>query len=212
MNTLFTKKCRSLYSETRFKRRSLSRRRRRGSIGTLQVSHRVIIAELNLDFLGRDNVLEVALGLIIGGAFTGVVTSLVSDIILPPISLVTDSSKNLVNYFIVLRPGETPDAVYNTVQQAAEDGQDSLIWMLIVQERYSWLGVTLLRRYIRNSDISNEKSLDFVILGLVLYFAIKCRIIPRRLADLMTVIALLGEDGIVKKTTSCEHCRKDISL
>jgi large conductance mechanosensitive channel len=212
MRKRFMKKCRSLYFEMRFKRPSFSRKRRGGSTRILRVSHTVIISELNLDFLGRDNVLEVALGLIIGGAFTGVVTSLVSDIILPPISLVTDSSKNLVNYFIVLRPGETPDAIYNTVQQAAEDGQDSLIWMLIVQERYSWLGVTLLRRYIRNSDISNEKSLDFVILGLVLYFAIKCRIIPRRLADLMTVIALLGEDGIVKKTTSCEHCRKDISL
>jgi large conductance mechanosensitive channel len=110
----------------------------------------VIIAELNLDFLGRDNVLEVALGLIIGGAFTSVVTSLVSDIILPPISLITDSSKNLANYFIVLRPGETPDAIYNTVAQAAEDGKNPLISKLTVQERYSWLGGTLFKRYIRN--------------------------------------------------------------
>src|SRR5271170_6744936 len=212
MNTLFTKKCRSLYSETRFKRRSLSRRRRRGSIGTLQVSHRVIVAELNLDFLGRDNVLEVALGLIIGGAFTTVVTSLVSDIILPPISLITDSSKNLANYFIVLRPGETPDAIYNTVAQAAEDGKDPPANQLTVQERYSWLGVTLFKRYIRNGGKSNKKSIDFVILGLVLYLVIKCRTIPQRLSDLMIVIAMLGDDGIVKKTTDCEHCRKDISL
>jgi large-conductance mechanosensitive channel len=139
----------------------------------------VIIAELNLDFLGRDNVLEVALGLIIGGAFTGVVTSLVSDIILPPISLITDSSKNLANYFFVLRPGETPDAIYNTVAQAAEDGNDPLISKLTVQERYSWLGVTLFKRYIRNSGKSNKKSIDFVILGLVLYLMIKCRAIPQ---------------------------------
>jgi large conductance mechanosensitive channel len=68
-------------------------------------------------------VLEVALGLIIGSAFTGVVTSLVSDIILPPISLLSQSSKNLANYFIVLRQGETPDAIYNTVEQAADDGK-----------------------------------------------------------------------------------------
>jgi hypothetical protein len=27
----------------------------------------------------------------------------------------------------------------------------------------------------------------------------------------MIVIAMLGDDGIVKKTTDCEHCRKDIS-
>ena len=71
--------------------------------------------------------LEVALGLIIGGAFTGVVTSLVSDIILPPISLISQSSKNLANYFIVLRHGETPDAIYNTVEQAADDGKEPVI-------------------------------------------------------------------------------------
>jgi hypothetical protein len=28
----------------------------------------------------------------------------------------------------------------------------------------------------------------------------------------MIVFALLGEDGIVKKTTNCEQCRKDVSL
>jgi large conductance mechanosensitive channel len=72
-------------------------------------------------------VLEVALGLIIGGAFSGVVTSLVSDIILPPISLISRSSTNLANYFIVLRHGETPDAIYNTVKQAADDGKKSII-------------------------------------------------------------------------------------
>ena len=54
-----------------------------------------------------------------------VVTSLVSDIILPPISLLSQSSKNLANYFFVLRQGETPDAVYNTIEQAAADGIDS---------------------------------------------------------------------------------------
>ena len=91
--------------------------------------------KLSLDFLGRDNVLEVALGLVIGGAFSGVVTSLVSDIILPPISLITQSSKNLANYFLVLRPGETPHAIYNTVEQAAEDGKDYIFFVQLNCDR-----------------------------------------------------------------------------
>lgn len=105
------------------KRQSWSRKKPPCFTAILQVSPLRRIAKLRLDFLARDNVLEVALGLIIGGAFTTVVTSLVSDMILPPISLITQSSKNLANYFIVLRPGETPDAIYNTVEQAAEDGK-----------------------------------------------------------------------------------------
>lgn len=73
-------------------------------------------------FLGRDNVIEVALGLIIGAGFSNVVTSLVSDIILPPLSLLSSTSRNLESHFIVLRQGDTLDAIYNTVEQAAADG------------------------------------------------------------------------------------------
>jgi hypothetical protein len=76
-----------------------------------------------LAFLGRDNVIEVALGLIIGAGFSNVVTSLVSDIILPPITLISPDARNLANRFFVLRGGETPDAVYNTREQAAADGK-----------------------------------------------------------------------------------------
>src|SRR5271167_1800739 len=78
-------------------------------------------------FLGRDNVIEVALGLIIGAAFSNVVTSLVSDVILPPISLISPDSRNLQSHFWVLRPGETPDALYNTVEQAAADGKTAAV-------------------------------------------------------------------------------------
>lgn len=38
------------------------------------------------DFISRGNVIDLAVGIIIGGAFQGIVTSLVNDIIMPPIS------------------------------------------------------------------------------------------------------------------------------
>ena len=66
--------------------------------------------------------IEVALGLIIGAGFSNVVTSLVNDVILPPLSLVSATSRNLESHFLILHQGDTLDATYNTVEQAAADG------------------------------------------------------------------------------------------
>jgi len=84
-------------------------------------------------------VIEVALGLIIGAGFSNVVTSLVNDIILPPLSLLSSTSRNLESHFVVLRPGDTPDAVYNTVEQAAADGAQLLL-RADIEGQFIWLG------------------------------------------------------------------------
>ena len=41
------------------------------------------------EFINRGNVMDMAVGIIIGGAFTAIVTSLVEDIIMPIISLIS---------------------------------------------------------------------------------------------------------------------------
>ena len=41
------------------------------------------------EFISRGNVMDMAVGVIIGGAFTAIVTSLVNDIIMPLISVIT---------------------------------------------------------------------------------------------------------------------------
>ncbi len=41
------------------------------------------------EFISRGNVMDMAVGVIIGGAFTAIVTSLVNDIMMPVLSLVT---------------------------------------------------------------------------------------------------------------------------
>jgi large conductance mechanosensitive channel len=41
------------------------------------------------EFIARGNVVDLAVGVIIGGAFGKIVTSLVNDIVMPPIGLVT---------------------------------------------------------------------------------------------------------------------------
>ncbi|KAL8924421.1 MAG: hypothetical protein Q9208_004029 [Pyrenodesmia sp. 3 TL-2023] len=79
------------------------------------------------DFALRDNVLEVAVGLILASAFTTVVSAFVDGIILPPISLLPFFNRNLEEKFAVLRPGprygdEGPRGGYNTLKMAMEDG------------------------------------------------------------------------------------------
>jgi len=41
------------------------------------------------EFISRGNVMDMAVGVIIGGAFTAIVTSLVNDIVMPLLSLIT---------------------------------------------------------------------------------------------------------------------------
>ncbi|OSS53807.1 hypothetical protein B5807_00746 [Epicoccum nigrum] len=78
------------------------------------------------NFALRDNVLEVAVGLILAAAFTACANSLVSDIILPLISLLPFLSRNLDEKFAILQKGPhyngTISTGYNTVKQALDDG------------------------------------------------------------------------------------------
>jgi len=59
-------------------------------------------------FAMRGNVLDLAVGVIIGASFTGIVTSLVNDIIMPPVGLAL-GGVDFSNFFIVLKgtPEET---------------------------------------------------------------------------------------------------------
>jgi large conductance mechanosensitive channel len=77
-----------------------------------------------IDFAFQGNVLEIAFGLIIASMFTALITSLVSDILLPPISVLLPLNKNLEEKFAVLRAGphRPEDSGYNTLKQAQDDG------------------------------------------------------------------------------------------
>ena len=56
-------------------------------------------------FAMRGNVIDLAVGVVIGAAFTGIVTSLVRDIITPPIGWVTGGI-DFSNFFFVLKGGQ----------------------------------------------------------------------------------------------------------
>ncbi len=71
-------------------------------------------------FIARGNVLDMAVGVIIGAAFGAIVTSIVNDIIMPLISLAT-GGLDFANWFIAL-DGKN----YATIEAAQEAGAATL--------------------------------------------------------------------------------------
>ncbi len=72
-----------------------------------------IIQELKA-FMMRGNVVDMAVGVIVGGAFGKIVSSLVSDIIMPPIGLLL-GNVNFTDLKIILKHavGDTPAVTVN---------------------------------------------------------------------------------------------------
>jgi large conductance mechanosensitive channel len=76
------------------------------------------------EFAMRGNVVDLAVGVIIGAAFGKIVDSLVRDVIMPPIGLAL-GRVDFANLFIVLRDGGQPGP-YATVEAAAKAGAVTL--------------------------------------------------------------------------------------
>ncbi len=61
-------------------------------------------------FAVRGNVVDLAVGVIIGASFTGIVTSLVNDVIMPPIGLAL-GGVDFANFFLVLKGDPSLDTL-----------------------------------------------------------------------------------------------------
>lgn len=69
------------------------------------------------EFAIRGNVVDMAVGLVIGAAFGSIVTSLVSDVIMPPIGLLL-GGVDFSNLFVVLKEGANGPAPYASLAEA----------------------------------------------------------------------------------------------
>ena len=58
-------------------------------------------------FILRGNVLDLAVGIVVGSAFVAVVNSFVNDVLMPPIGLLL-GGLDFVNIFVVFKEGTTP--------------------------------------------------------------------------------------------------------
>ena len=72
------------------------------------------------EFISRGNVMDMAIGVIVGGAFKGIIDSLVNDIIMPVISVVV-GGLDFSNWFIALDGGS-----YATLEAAKTAGAATL--------------------------------------------------------------------------------------
>jgi large conductance mechanosensitive channel len=77
------------------------------------------------EFAVRGNVVDMAVGLIIGGAFGTIVTSLVNDVLMPPIGLML-GGVDFANLFVVLKEGAKAAGPYASVAAAKEAGAVTL--------------------------------------------------------------------------------------
>ena len=73
------------------------------------------------EFAVKGNAVDLAVGVIVGAAFTGIINSLVKDVILPPISLLT-GGLDFSNKFVILRAAKDGSTAFNTPADAAKAG------------------------------------------------------------------------------------------
>ncbi len=84
------------------------------------------------DFIAKGNVIDLAVGVIIGGAFSGIVTSLVNDIVTPLITLITGKLA-FADMFVVLTKGLAESDIPKTLAAAQEAGISTLNYGLFIQ-------------------------------------------------------------------------------
>ncbi|MCL4501681.1 MAG: large-conductance mechanosensitive channel protein MscL [Deltaproteobacteria bacterium] len=91
------------------------------------------------EFAMRGNVVDMAVGIIIGAAFGTVVKSLVSDIIMPPIGLLL-GNVDFANLFILLKPGNPPGP-YLAVAEAQKAGAVTINYGAFINNIISFVTV-----------------------------------------------------------------------
>src|ERR1700692_3317441 len=78
------------------------------------------------EFAMRGNVIDLAVGIIIGAAFTTIVNSLVNDLIMPPLGLLIGGI-DLSNFFVTLKGGS-----YTTLEAAKTAGAVTINYGLFI--------------------------------------------------------------------------------
>ena len=73
------------------------------------------------EFIAKGNVMDLAVGVIIGAAFQKIVDSLVNDIVMPVVGLATGGT-DFTNLFVVLKDGAKAPAPYASLAEAKAAG------------------------------------------------------------------------------------------
>ena len=142
------------------------------------------------EFIMRGNVLDLAVAVIIGAAFTKIVNSLVDDIIMPPLGLVL-GNVDFSNLFLVLKDGAKAAPPYATLAEAKAAG-----------------AVTF------NYGVFASTIVTFLIVGFVVYMLVRsvARLTPKKVeAPATTKECSYCLSKIPVKATKCAFCTADLA-
>ncbi len=89
------------------------------------------------EFAMRGNVVDMAVGIVIGGAFGTIVKSLVSDMIMPPIGLVL-GGVDFSDLFVTLKEGVTVAGPYASLAAAQQAGAVTMSYGLFINSVISF--------------------------------------------------------------------------
>lgn len=93
------------------------------------------------EFAVKGNVVDMAVGIIIGGAFGTIAKSLVNDVLMPPIGLLL-GGVDFANLYLTIKPGD-PAGPYASLTAAQDAGAVTVNWGVFFNNMISFLVVAL---------------------------------------------------------------------
>ena len=111
------------------------------------------------EFIARGNVMDLAVGVIIGAAFNKIVDSIVNDLVMPVVGALTGGGFDFSNYFIPLSSAVTSPALAEARKQGAVLAYGNFITILINFLILAWI-IFLMVKGINRMRASMEKKKD----------------------------------------------------
>jgi large conductance mechanosensitive channel len=144
------------------------------------------------EFAMRGNVLDMAVGIVIGAAFGAIVASFVADIIMPPIGMLL-GNVDFSNIFIVLKEGKVPGP-YASVAAAKAAGATSM-----------------------NLGLFVNTIINFVIVAFAIFLVVRSVNRLKRKEEAPPPVPTTKEcphclSTIPIKATRCGHCTSELKL
>ncbi|MFN7102077.1 MAG: large conductance mechanosensitive channel protein MscL [Pseudorhizobium sp.] len=109
-------------------------------------------------FIAKGNVIDLAVGIIIGGAFTGIVNSLVNDIIMPVVGSII-GGLDFSDYFLGLSSTVTAPTLAAAREQGAVFAYGSFITVILNFVILAWI-IFLMVKAVNRIRIAEEKKPD----------------------------------------------------
>ena len=141
-------------------------------------------------FAMRGNVVDMAVGVVVGGAFSKIVTSLVNDVFMPVIGLITGGT-NVSGMFALL--GKAPEGVEVTSLEQAKE-----------------LGIATL-----NYGTFIQTIIDFLLIAFCIFMVVKFlnKLAPKKPAPAPAPAPRkcpFCQSVIDEKATRCPHCTSEL--